>query len=220
MNAKHNPISEFFFQLIALFIAIIIVHAVYVTVVRPEAQSVLEEQRALLRRLADMQYTRNDQVFQRGTYRVRGDVVDIFPAESEREAVRVELFDDEIEDISLFDPLTGEVINRVPRYTVFPKTHYVTPRERILSVLDDIKDELQDRLNYLTRHNKLVEAQRLEQRTRFDLEMISELGYCSGIENYSRYLSGRETGEPPPLHCSPGVPEVLARLRGLGAARL
>jgi len=156
------------------------------------------EQRALLRRLADMQYTRNDQVFQRGTYRVRGDVVDIFPAESEREAVRVELFDDEIEDISLFDPLTGEVINRVPRYTVFPKTHYVTPRERILSVLDDIKDELQDRLNYLTRHNKLVEAQRLEQRTRFDLEMISELGYCSGIENYSRYLSGRETGEPPP----------------------
>ncbi len=156
------------------------------------------EQRALLRRLADMQYTRNDQVFQRGTYRVRGDVVDIFPAESEREAVRVELFDDEIEDISLFDPLTGEVVNRVPRYTVFPKTHYVTPRERILSVLDDIKEELQDRLNYLTRHNKLVEAQRLEQRTRFDLEMISELGYCSGIENYSRYLSGRESGEPPP----------------------
>ena len=156
------------------------------------------EQRSLLRRLADMQYTRNDQVFQRGTYRVRGDVVDIFPAESEREAVRVELFDDEIEEISLFDPLTGEVINRVPRYTVFPKTHYVTPRERILAVLDDIKDELQDRLNYLTKHNKLVEAQRLEQRTRFDLEMISELGYCSGIENYSRYLSGREPGEPPP----------------------
>ena len=137
-------------------------------------------------------------MFQRGTYRVRGDVIDIFPAESEKEAVRVELFDDEIEDLSLFDPLTGELINRVPRYTVFPKTHYVTPREKILSVIDDIKDELQDRLGYLTRHNKLVEAQRLEQRTRFDLEMILELGYCQGIENYSRYLSGREPGQPPP----------------------
>ncbi len=156
------------------------------------------DQRFVLRRLAELQYTRNDQVFQRGTYRVRGDVVDIFPAESEKEAVRVELFDDEIEDISIFDPLTGEVINRVPRYTVFPKTHYVTPRERILNVIDDIKEELQDRLNYLTKHNKLVEAQRLEQRTRFDLEMIQELGYCQGIENYSRYLSGREPGEPPP----------------------
>ena len=156
------------------------------------------DQRAILRRLADMQYTRNDQVFQRGTYRVRGDVVDIFPAESEKEAVRVELFDDEIEDLSIFDPLTGELINRVPRYTVFPKTHYVTPRERILGVLDEIKEELQDRLNYLNQNNKLLEAQRLEQRTRFDLEMIQELGYCQGIENYSRYLSGRETGEPPP----------------------
>ncbi len=156
------------------------------------------DQRKLLTRLAELQYTRNDQVFQRGTYRVRGDVVDIFPAESEKEAVRVELFDDEIEELSIFDPLTGEVINRVPRYTVFPKTHYVTPRERIFAVLDDIKEELQDRLNYLTDHNKLVEAQRLEQRTRFDLEMISELGYCQGIENYSRYLSGRQPGEPPP----------------------
>ncbi len=156
------------------------------------------DQRQLLMRLAELQYTRNDQVFQRGTYRVRGDVVDIFPAESEKEAVRVELFDDEVEDLSLFDPLTGEIINRVPRYTVFPKTHYVTPRDRILAVLDDIKEELQDRLNYLTQHNKLVEAQRLEQRTRFDLEMISELGFCSGIENYSRYLSGREAGQPPP----------------------
>ncbi len=156
------------------------------------------DQRKLLLRLAELQYTRNDQVFQRGTYRVRGDVVDIFPAESEKEAVRVELFDDEIEDLSIFDPLTGEIINRVPRYTVFPKTHYVTPRERILSVLDEIKEELQDRLNYLNSHNKLVEAQRLEQRTRFDLEMIAELGYCQGIENYSRYLSGREPGEPPP----------------------
>ncbi len=156
------------------------------------------DQRQLLMRLAELQYTRNDQVFQRGTYRVRGDVVDIFPAESEKEAVRVELFDDEVEELSVFDPLTGEVINRVPRYTVFPKTHYVTPRDRILAVIDDIKEELQDRLNYLTQHNKLVEAQRLEQRTRFDLEMISELGYCSGIENYSRYLSGREPGQPPP----------------------
>lgn len=156
------------------------------------------DQRYVLRRLAELQYTRNDQVFQRGTYRVRGDVIDIFPAESEKEAVRVELFDDEIEALSLFDPLTGEVVNRVPRYTVFPKTHYVTPRERMLNVIDEIKDELQERLAYLTRHNKLVEAQRLEQRTRFDLEMIQELGYCQGIENYSRYLSGRDAGEPPP----------------------
>ncbi len=156
------------------------------------------DQRYLLRRLAELQYTRNDMAFQRGTYRVRGDVVDIFPAESEKEAVRVELFDDEIENISTFDPLTGEVLNRVPRYTVFPKTHYVTPRERILNVLDVIKEELQDRLKYLEEHHKLVEAQRLDQRTRFDLEMIKELGYCNGIENYSRYLSGREAGEPPP----------------------
>ncbi len=156
------------------------------------------DQRYVLTRLAELQYTRNDMVFQRGTYRVRGDVVDIFPAESEKEAVRVELFDDEIENISVFDPLTGEVINRLPRYTVFPKTHYVTPRERILAVLDDIRDELKERLEYLHQHNKLVEAQRLEQRTRFDLEMIKELGYCNGIENYSRYLSGREPGQPPP----------------------
>ncbi|XOV82479.1 MAG: excinuclease ABC subunit UvrB [bacterium] len=156
------------------------------------------DQRQLLMRLAELQYTRNDQVFARGTYRVRGDVVDVFPAESEKEAIRIELFDDEIEDLALFDPLTGEILKRVPRYTVFPKTHYVTPRERMLNVLDDIKEELQDRLNYLTTNNKLVEAQRLEQRTRFDLEMIQELGYCSGIENYSRYLSGREPGHAPP----------------------
>jgi excinuclease ABC subunit B len=156
------------------------------------------DQRYVIQRLAELQYTRNDMVFQRGTYRVRGDVVDIFPAESEKEAIRVELFDDEIENISVFDPLTGEVINRVPRYTVFPKTHYVTPRERILGVIDEIREELRDRLKYLQDHNKLVEAQRLEQRTRFDLEMIKELGYCQGIENYSRYLSGRQTGEPPP----------------------
>ena len=156
------------------------------------------DQRAILRRLADMQYTRNDMAFQRGTYRVRGDVIDIHPAESEREGVRVELFDDEIEQISVFDPLTGEVLRKLPRYTIFPKTHYVTPRERVLAVLDDIKEELRDRLEWLREHDKLLEAQRLEQRTRFDLEMIAELGYCQGIENYSRYLSGREQGEPPP----------------------
>ncbi len=156
------------------------------------------DQRQLLRRLTDLQYTRNDQVFQRGTYRVRGDVIDVFPAESEKEAIRVELFDDVIEELSIFDPLTGEIIKRVPRYTIYPKSHYVTPRERVLSVLDDIREELQDRLNYLIKNHKLVEAQRLEQRTRFDLEMIQELGYCSGIENYSRYLSGRKAGEPPP----------------------
>jgi excinuclease ABC subunit B len=156
------------------------------------------DQRYILTRLAELQYTRNDMVFQRGTYRVRGDVVDVFPAESEKEAVRVELFDDVIESISLFDPLTGEIINRLPRYTVFPKTHYVTPRERILGVLDDIRAELKLRLEHLHQHNKLVEAQRLEQRTRFDLEMIKELGFCNGIENYSRYLSGRQPGEPPP----------------------
>ena len=156
------------------------------------------DQRYVVQRLAELQYTRNDTAFQRGAYRVRGDVVDIFPAESEREALRVELFDDEIENLSTFDPLTGEVINRVPRYTVFPKTHYVTPRERIIGVIDEVKQELRERLAHLTERNKLVEAQRLEQRTRFDLEMIQELGYCSGIENYSRYLSGRAPGEPPP----------------------
>ena len=156
------------------------------------------DQRYLLMRLAELQYTRNDMAFERGTYRVRGDVIDIFPAESEREGVRIELFDDEIENLSTFDPLTGEVSNRVPRYTVFPKTHYVTPREKILGVLDEINEELKERLALLKSNDKLVEAQRLEQRTRFDLEMIKELGYCSGIENYSRYLSGRKQGEPPP----------------------
>ncbi|MBV1907371.1 MAG: excinuclease ABC subunit UvrB, partial [Pseudomonadales bacterium] len=156
------------------------------------------DQRYLLVRLAELQYNRNDVAFQRGSYRVRGDVIDIFPAESEREAVRVELFDDEIENISTFDPLTGEVLQRLPRYTIYPKSHYVTPRDRLMGVLDDIKDELADRLIELTENHKLVEAQRLGQRTRFDLEMIRELGYCSGIENYSRYLSGREAGDPPP----------------------
>jgi excinuclease ABC subunit B len=156
------------------------------------------DQRTILRRLAEMQYTRNELDLSQGTYRVRGDVIDIFPAESERDAVRIELFDDEVESISHFDPLTGEVIRRVPRYTVFPKTHYVTPREKLLEACELIKVELKHRLEYLREHEKLLEAQRLEQRTLFDLEMIKELGYCSGIENYSRYLSGRAEGEPPP----------------------
>ena len=156
------------------------------------------EQRKLLRRLADMQYTRNEIDLQQGTYRVRGDVIDIFPAESEREAVRVELFDDRIETLSLFDPLTGEVLRRMPRLTVYPSTHYVTPRERIHEAVDEIRDELRTRLGELNGASKLVEAQRLQQRTLFDLEMMNEVGYCAGIENYSRYLSGRQPGEPPP----------------------
>ena len=155
-------------------------------------------QRTLLRRLADMQYARNEIDLRQGTYRVRGDVIDIFPAESEREAVRVQLFDDEIEGLAWFDPLTGEVLRSVPRATIFPKTHYVTPREKLLGAIDEIKDELRERLVVLRAADKLVEAQRLEQRTMFDLEMIQELGYCQGIENYSRYLSGRAPGEPPP----------------------
>ncbi|BAO44406.1 excinuclease ABC subunit UvrB [Thiolapillus brandeum] len=156
------------------------------------------DHRAILRRLSDLQYTRNEVELHRGTYRVRGDVIDIHPAETEDEAVRIELFDDEIESIALFDPLTGEVQRRVPRYTVYPKTHYVTPRETILNAVEQIKGELKERLDQMRDSNKLLEAQRLEQRTRFDLEMMLELGYCSGIENYSRYLSGRAPGEPPP----------------------
>jgi excinuclease ABC subunit B len=156
------------------------------------------DQRSLLRRLAEMQYKRNELEFAQGSYRVRGDVIDVFPAESERDAVRVELFDDEIESLSYFDPLTGEVMRRVPRLTVFPKTHYVTPREKLLGAIDDVKIELKDRLEQLRKNSKLLEAQRLEQRTLFDIEMIRELGYCQGIENYSRYLSGRREGEPPP----------------------
>ena len=156
------------------------------------------EQRKLLRRLADMQYTRNELDLHQGTYRVRGDVIDIFPAESEREAVRVELFDDQIESLSLFDPLTGEVLRRLPRLTVYPSTHYVTPKERVQSAVEEIRGELRTRLLELHAANKLVEAQRLQQRTLFDLEMMNEVGYCAGIENYSRYLSGRSSGEPPP----------------------
>ena len=155
-------------------------------------------QRDILRRLTELQYSRNDVELHRGTYRVRGEVIDIFPAESERDAIRVELFDDEVEQISFFDPLTGEVFQRVSRTTIYPKTHYVTPREQLLAAVEGIKAELRLRLTELTEQNKLVEAQRLEQRTRFDIEMIMELGYCNGIENYSRYLSGRKAGECPP----------------------
>ncbi|MBE0436980.1 MAG: excinuclease ABC subunit UvrB, partial [Methylomicrobium sp.] len=158
----------------------------------------LIDQRAIVRRLAEMQYMRNETELRRATYRVRGEVIDIFPAESEQEALRIELFDDEIERLSLFDPLTGEVKQRIARYTVYPKNHYVTPRDQLLAAVDAIKIELKERLEHLYSLNKLVEAQRLEQRTLFDLEMILEVGYCSGIENYSRYLSGRGPGEPPP----------------------
>ncbi|MDE3944172.1 excinuclease ABC subunit UvrB [Glaesserella parasuis] len=156
------------------------------------------DQRKILSRLAELQYTRNDQAFQRATFRVRGEVIDIFPAESDDVALRVELFDDEIENLSLFDPLTGHSLGRVPRYTIYPKTHYVTPRERILEAIEQIKKELADRRTYFIKENKLLEEQRIAQRTQFDIEMMNELGYCSGIENYSRYLSGRKEGEPPP----------------------
>ncbi|MDX2507454.1 MAG: excinuclease ABC subunit UvrB [Gammaproteobacteria bacterium] len=156
------------------------------------------DQRTILRRLAELQYKRNDAELHRATYRVRGDVIDIYPADSDSEAVRIELFDEEVESLSYFDPLTGEVLRRVPRVTIYPKTHYVTPRETLLEAVEKIKIELKERLEQLYSLNKLVEAQRLEQRTQLDLEMIMELGYCSGIENYSRYLSGREKGEPPP----------------------
>ncbi len=156
------------------------------------------DQRDILRRLAELQYKRNDLAFERGTFRVRGDVIDIFPADSEKQAVRVELFDDEIDKISLFDPLTGAVDKSVIRATVFPKTHYVTPREKILNAIEHIKEELVERKKQLQESNKLIEEQRISQRTQFDIEMMMELGYCSGIENYSRYLSGRAPGEPPP----------------------
>ncbi|HKV96901.1 MAG TPA: excinuclease ABC subunit UvrB [Gammaproteobacteria bacterium] len=155
-------------------------------------------QRQMLRRLAEMQYTRNELELNPGTYRVRGEVIDIFPAESEREALRVELLDDEVESLRMFDPLTGALSHSLPRYTVYPSSHYVTPRNKVLDAVENIKKELAIRLAELRQLNKLVEAQRLEQRTRFDLEMMAEVGYCSGIENYSRHLSGRQPGEPPP----------------------
>ena len=156
------------------------------------------DQRKLFRRLTELQYTRNEIELHRGMFRSRGDTVDIFPAESEREAIRIQLFDDEIESISYFDPLTGEASRNIPRVTIHPKTHYVTERQILLDAVESIKIELKERLRELESCNKLVEAQRLEQRTKFDIEMINEIGYCSGIENYSRYLSGRSAGEPPP----------------------
>jgi len=156
------------------------------------------DQRFILRRLAELQYTRNDVEFHRANYRVRGDVIDVFPAESEKEAIRIELFDDEVENLSYFDPLTGEVLRRVPRVTIYPKSHYVTPRQKVLDAVEQIKVELDERLQQLRDNNRLVEAQRLEERTRYDIEMMLELGYCNGIENYSRYLSGRKPGEAPP----------------------
>ncbi|WP_416308134.1 excinuclease ABC subunit UvrB [Neptunicella sp. SCSIO 80796] len=161
-------------------------------------QGDLMDQRDILRRLAELQYKRNDVAFERGSFRVRGDVIDIFPADSDRQGIRVELFDEEIEKISLFDPLTGAVDKTVARVTVFPKTHYVTPREKILAAIEEIKLELKERQAQLKSVNKLVEEQRITQRVQFDIEMMLELGYCSGIENYSRYLSGRAPGEPPP----------------------
>ncbi|KAF1689471.1 excinuclease ABC subunit UvrB [Pseudoxanthomonas taiwanensis] len=156
------------------------------------------DQRELLRHLTQLQYTRNEYELQRGTFRVRGEVVDVHPAESDNEAVRIELFDGEIENIALFDPLTGEILRRIPRYTIYPKTHYATTRERVLNAIETIKAELKERLEQLYAANKLVEAQRLAQRTQFDLEMMAEVGYCSGIENYSRHLTGKAPGEPPP----------------------
>ena len=161
-------------------------------------EGAITEQRKILRHLAELQYKRNDVELRRGSFRVRGDVIDIFPAESERFALRIELFGEEIDKLSQFDPLTGEVDERLNRWTIYPKSHYVTPRETLINALDEIQDELVMRLKFLRQHDRLVEAQRLEERTRHDIEMIRELGYCSGIENYSRFLSGRSPGEPPP----------------------
>ena len=186
------------------------------------------EQRDILRRLAELQYTRNNVELHRGNFRVRGDVIDIYPAESDREAVRIELFGDEIERLTLFDPLTGETDDTINRYTIYPKSHYVTAKERLLNAIDDIKQELRDRLKVLRDNERLLEAQRLEQRTIFDIEMMQELGYCNGIENYSRYLSGREPGQAPPTlidylpsnallvldESHVGVPQIGAMFKG------
>jgi len=170
----------------------------YLKMVLHLSKGELISQRAILRRLTELQYARNDVELRRSTFRVRGDVIDIYPADSDRDAIRVELFDEEIEQLSYFDPLTGEIVQRVSRLTIYPKSHYVTPRQVMLDAVEEVKVELKERLAFLREHEKLVEAQRLEQRTQFDIEMINEIGYCSGIENYSRYLSGRGEGEPPP----------------------
>jgi len=181
----------------------------YLSMILHISRGEIIDQRDILRRLAELQYERNDTDFHRGTFRVRGEIIDIFPADSDREAVRVELFDQEVENLVQFDPLTGEILRKLPRITIFPSTHYATPRETVVNALDQIKAELIDRLAVLRQNNKLVEAQRLEQRTQFDLEMMQELGYCSGIENYSRYLSGRKAGEPPPTLFDYLPPESL-----------
>ncbi|HEX5327479.1 MAG TPA: DEAD/DEAH box helicase family protein, partial [Acetobacteraceae bacterium] len=156
------------------------------------------DQRQLIRQLTELQYSRNEMELRRGTYRVRGEIIDVFPAESETEALRIELFDGEVENLALFDPLTGEVIRKVPRYTVYPRTHYASTRESVLNAIETVKVELKERLDQLYANNKLLEAQRLDQRTRFDIEMMAEVGYCQGIENYSRHLTRRQPGEPPP----------------------
>jgi len=170
----------------------------YLSMVLHVSKGELINQRSILRRLAEMQYSRNDLELRRGTYRVRGDVIDIFPGDEETQAVRVELFDDEVDQISMFDPLTGEVKQKLPRITIYPKSHYVTPRQIVLDAAASIREELKERLDYLRTHDCLVEAQRLEQRTLYDIEMLHELGYCNGIENYSRHLTGRGAGEAPP----------------------
>ncbi|MRX27165.1 excinuclease ABC subunit UvrB [Kangiella sp. HZ709] len=167
------------------------------------------DQRFILRRLAELQYTRNEFDLERATYRVRGDLIDVYPAESEQNAIRIELFDDEVESIQTFDPLTGEVLKNLSRVTIFPKSHYVTSRQTILDAVEEIKEELKERLAQLYEMNKLVEAQRLEQRVKFDIEMMQELGYCSGIENYSRFLSGAKPGEPPPCLLDYLPPDAL-----------
>ena len=172
--------------------------AVYHDMVMHLKEGGIMEQRDILRRLAELQYTRNNVELHRGNFRVRGDVIDIYPAESDREAVRIELFGDEIERLTLFDPLTGETDDTINRYTIYPKSHYVTAKDRLINAIDDIKAELRDRLKDLRDNERLLEAQRLEQRTVFDIEMMQELGYCNGIENYSRYLSGRQSGQAPP----------------------
>ena len=156
------------------------------------------DQRAIVKHLSDMQYDRNDIDFHRGIFRVRGDVIDIFPAEHAEHAIRISLFDDEIESLQFFDPLTGHLLDKALRFTVFPASHYVTPRETVLRAIEAIKDELRERIDFFTRNNQLVEAQRIEQRTKFDLELLEQIGFCKGIENYSRHFSGRKPGEAPP----------------------
>ncbi|MGP1930081.1 MAG: DEAD/DEAH box helicase family protein, partial [Arsenophonus sp. ET-DL12-MAG3] len=170
----------------------------YLKMILHLTKGMIIDQRTILHRLADLKYLRNDQIFQRGTFRVRGEVIDIFPAESHKNALRIELFDQEVEHLLLFDPSTGQIQHNISRFTIYPKTHYVAPRECMIKAIEEIKIELEEKRKFLLKNNKLIEEQRLKERTQFDLEMMNELGYCSGIENYSRYFSGRSSGEPPP----------------------